>query len=221
MKNILVRKQESRPFPSAESPHGNRPWAIWKPTRRCRTLATIFPGGQPSRRHFPIASDASEGAASPPPPGAAAAPPPRPGAATPPSLHPRRWLLLRHPSAARPPRRCNRSASSWICSSASSSASGRRRSAPPPPRPGYATPSYRCVVRLPQLPVPHLPVQDPAPRYSPSSPPSPVRLMVAEPWCTIPPAAAPGSGCAVATHCTVKWLVIFGHNLQSNLIFVI
>ena len=113
----------------------NRPWAIWKPTRRCRTLSTIFPGGQPSRRHFPIASDASEGAASPPPPppGAAAAPPPRPGAATPPSLHPRRWLLLRHPSAARPPRRCNRSASSWICSSASSSASGRRRSAPPPP----------------------------------------------------------------------------------------
>ena len=172
-------------------------------------------------RHFLIVSDASEGAASPPPPGAAAAPPPRPGAATPPSLHPRRWLLLRHPSAARPPRRCNRSASSWICSSASSSASGRRRSAPPPPRPGYATPSYRCVVRLPQLPVPHLPVQDPAPRYSPSSPPSPVRLMVAEPWCTIPPAAAPGSGCAVATHCTVKWLVIFGHNLQSNLIFVI
>ena len=59
MKNILVRKQESRPFPSAESPHGNRPWAIWKPTRRCLTLSTIFPRGQPSRSQGPGVTSSS------------------------------------------------------------------------------------------------------------------------------------------------------------------
>ncbi|KAG2578656.1 hypothetical protein PVAP13_6NG118300 [Panicum virgatum] len=63
----------------------------------------------------------------------------------------------------------------------------RRRSAPTRPRPGRAaalpspsrsrgaTPSCRRGARLPQPPVLHLPVPDPAPRRRPPSPPPPIR----------------------------------------------
>ena len=211
MKNILVRKQESRPFPSAESPHGNRPWAILIPTRRCLTLSTIFPRGQPSRSQGPGVTSSSWATHLRAPPHLRLQEPP-----------PLLLLRVQAPLPLRPfilvGGSCSATPPPLGLPVAATARPPRGSAAAPPARPPAAV---APPLRLPQLPVPHLPVQDPAPRYSPSSPPPPVRLMVAEPWCTIPPAAAPGSGCAVATHCTVKWLVIFGHNLQSNLIFVI